>query len=159
MEIEQLLHQGYRYALSLTHNPAFAEDLLHDAWVSMLGISAPQNAGYLYKTIRNKFINHRKHEKIIPFINLDEAFSEGELIESESHFAELLADEQLIEKTLGELKPLEREVIYLYYYEEYTTVEIAELIGQSKGVVCSLIYRTRIKLRDLIENETRQVAL
>jgi len=159
LEIEKLLQQGYRYALSLTHNPAFAEDLLHDAWVSILSISAPQNTGYLYKTIRNKFLNHRKHEKVVPFVNLDEAFSESELIDSEAHFSQVLADQQLVDRKMSELKSLEREVIYLYYYEEYTTAEIAELMGHSKGVVCSLIYRTRIKLKQLIESEMSQVAL
>ena len=159
MDIKQLLQQGYRYAFSLTHNPAFAEDLLHDAWVSMLGAAAPQNNAYLYKTIRNKYLNHRKHEKIIPFIALDEAFSDEDIIDSEASFSQLLADRQLLEKVMGELKPLEREVIYLYYYEEYTTLEISELVGHSKGVICSLMYRTRQKLKRLIENEAPEVAV
>ena len=159
MEIKQLLQQGYRYALSLTRNSALAEDLLQDAWVSMLKISAPKNTAYLYKTIRNKYLNHCKHDKIIPFVHLDDAFSEEDLMSSEADFSEVLANKQLLDKALDELKPLEREVIYLYYYEEYTTLEISDLLKLSKGVVCSLIYRSRNKLKKRLENEITEVAI
>ena len=159
MDTKKLLQQGYRYGLSLTHNPAFAEDLLHDAWVSMLDISAPQNIGYLFKTMRNKYLNHRKHMSIVPFVVLDEAFSDDELIDDKSDFFQCLANQQMLEKSLGKLSSLEREVIYLYYYEGYTTVEISELVSLGKGTVCSLIYRTRIKLKKILEDDMSQVVL
>ena len=30
VSLDELLQRGYRYAVSLTHDPARAEDLLHD---------------------------------------------------------------------------------------------------------------------------------
>lgn len=159
MEISQLLNQGYRYALSLTHNPALAEDLLQDAWESMLKLSAPQEIAYLITTIRNKFLNHKKRENVIPFLSLDESVSEAELMDSDADFSEVMANKDLLEQKLAELDLYEREVLYLFYYEEYSTTEIAELVGSGKGVVCSLIYRSRSKLRKLLEAEMPRVAL
>ena len=159
MDIKSLLNQGYRYALSLTHNPALAEDLLQDAWVSMIKVSAPQEIAYLVKTIRNKFLNHKKRENVIPFLSLDDNLSEAELMKSEDDFSDVVANNELLDQKLAELNSQEREVIFLYYYEEYSTSEIAEIIGSSKGVVCSLIYRSRNKLRTLLETETPRVAL
>jgi len=36
-----LLQHGYRYALSLTHHAAKAEDLLHAAWGAMIQAGGP----------------------------------------------------------------------------------------------------------------------
>ncbi len=159
MSTKALLQQGYRYAISLTHNSVYAEDLLHDAWVAMLNIEAPQTVPYLFKTIRNKYLNCQKRNHIVLFVSLDETFTEEDLVCTVSDFSDLLANQQLMEKSLAQLNALEREMIYLYYYEGYTTSEIATLVEYSKGTVCSLIYRARIKLKKYIERHTAQVAL
>lgn len=43
VDLDVLLQRGYRYALSLTHDKALAEDLLQDAWVSLLQAGAARN--------------------------------------------------------------------------------------------------------------------
>ncbi|MDH5258169.1 MAG: RNA polymerase sigma factor [Gammaproteobacteria bacterium] len=154
--IHHLLQQGYRYAFSLSHNPARAEDLVQDAWLSILKSHAPHNAPYLFTVIRNHFLNELKREKIIPLLAIDEASTEQALIDSENDFSQILANSDQLEKALVQLRSIERETIYLYYIEEYSTSEIANLTELSKGAVCSLIHRARIKLKDiLIKNESR----
>lgn len=46
-----------------------------------------------------------------------------------------------------------RIVIYMYYYEDYSTPEIAKLIGKSEVTVRSHLYRARKKLKDLLKEE------
>lgn len=46
-----------------------------------------------------------------------------------------------------------REIIYLYYYEDYTTVEIAAIIGKKEATVRSLLSRGRNILRSELKEE------
>ncbi|MDO5388240.1 MAG: sigma-70 family RNA polymerase sigma factor [Clostridia bacterium] len=44
-----------------------------------------------------------------------------------------------------------RTVIYLYYYEEYSTPEIAKLINKNESTVRSLLHRAREKLKSSLK--------
>ena len=47
-----------------------------------------------------------------------------------------------------------RSVIHLYYYEEYSTREIAEIIGKKEATVRSLLKRGREKLEKQWKGES-----
>ena len=49
--------------------------------------------------------------------------------------------------------------LYLYYYEEYSAREIAEVMGVSESTVTQYLSRGRRKLRTLITDEERRMAL
>lgn len=49
--------------------------------------------------------------------------------------------------------------LYLYYYEEYSAREIAEVMGVSESAVTQYLSRGRRKLRILIADEERRMAL
>ena len=155
--LKQLLQHGFRYAYSLTHNKAQAEDFVQDAWLSMMKHRNPQTKAYFYTVIRNKFLNQLKHEKIVPLISVETTKTEESLTSTEEELSNILADKDMIDKALAHIKPLEREIIYLYYFEEYSTVEISELTDLSKGMVCSLIHRTRLKLKEHIHSLEKKV--
>jgi len=155
--LKQLLQHGFRYAYSLTHNKAQAEDFVQDAWLSMIKRRAPHTKAYFYTVIRNKFLNQLKHEKVVPLISVEATETEESLTATEEEFSNILADKDMIDKALAKVKPLEREIIYLYYFEEYSTAEISELTDLSKGMVCSLIHRTRLKLKKHIQLQEKKV--
>lgn len=46
-----------------------------------------------------------------------------------------------------------RIVVYMYYYEEYSTPEIADLIGKREATVRSHLHRARKKLKELLKEE------
>ena len=46
-----------------------------------------------------------------------------------------------------------REVIYLYYYEDYTSVKIASIINKKESTVRSLLSRGRKILKDRLKEE------
>ena len=52
-----------------------------------------------------------------------------------------------------------RLALYLYYYEEYDTLEIAGIMGVSEGAVSQYLSRGRRKLRTIITGEERRMAL
>ena len=51
------------------------------------------------------------------------------------------------------LPPEDREVLHLYYYEGYSTREIAKITGTREGTVRSRLSRARGKLKALLEVE------
>lgn len=46
-----------------------------------------------------------------------------------------------------------RVVIYMYYYEGYSTPEIADVIGKSETTIRSLLHRARNKLKDMLKED------
>lgn len=51
------------------------------------------------------------------------------------------------------LPPKYRAVIYLYYYEGYSSKEIARLLGRNPATVATQLRRGRTQLKDLLESE------
>lgn len=149
--LEELLHSGYRYALSLTHHPANAEDILQDAWVAVFQSGGPHNKPYLFSAIRSRFINRHKRERLVPMVSIEEADLDWDtndrLWDPTPPFA---ASEKMLETALSTLRPLEREALFLAVVEGYTAQEIGDLTAQPRGTVLSLIHRARQKLRHLL---------
>ncbi|MEM8960483.1 MAG: RNA polymerase sigma factor [Acidobacteriota bacterium] len=146
-DLDQLLARGYRYALSLTHDHARAEDLVQDAWLSILEREAPRHVGYFFRTIRNRFLDLEKRRRLVAVEPLDESVEVG--VEPVS------IDVEDVERGLGTLRALEREALYLSAVEGHTVAEVATLTDQPLGSVSSLIQRGRAKLRRFLSQERR----
>ena len=46
-----------------------------------------------------------------------------------------------------------RVVVYMYYYEVYSTPEIADVIGKNETTIRSLLHRARNKLKDMLKED------
>lgn len=46
-----------------------------------------------------------------------------------------------------------RVVVYMYYYEGYSTPEIANVIGKNETTIRSLLHRARNKLKDMLKED------
>ncbi len=153
IELEELLHRGYRYALSLTHDENRAEDLLQDAFVSILRRGGHRSAAYLNATIRNRFIDLYRRERLVVMQRLEETGEEAMLaLDADDSWV----DPELLDQALGTLRPQEREAIYLATVEDYTAREIADFTGRPRGTVLSLLHRARAKLRAFFEAREMQ---
>ncbi|MGM9631299.1 RNA polymerase sigma factor [Butyricicoccus sp.] len=136
----------YRIAYQYTLNQHTAEDIMQDVFVK-------------YLTCPTIFLSkEREHEKawfIRVTINACKDF-----LKSKAHQAVMLNDtlaatddlpnRELAADLEAELKKLseeERTMIYLYYYEQYTTAEIARMMKLNENTVRSKLYRARNKLR------------
>jgi len=54
-----------------------------------------------------------------------------------------------------ELPSEERVIVYLHYYEGYTTAEIAELLEINVNTVGSKLRRARMKLKTILEEGSK----
>ena len=60
--------------------------------------------------------------------------------------------QETLEK-LYALSPADRAVIHLFYYQGYSTQEIAQMMGQRPGTVRARLSRARARLKRLLEGE------
>ncbi|MEK7951320.1 RNA polymerase sigma factor [Luteolibacter soli] len=144
----ELLQAGYRYALALSHHHEEAEDLVQETWLNLCRrYGRVENRAILFSSIRNLHIDQCRRRKLVHFESMDHP--------DVPELADIPTDEPCMKgelaAMLGRLKPTEREVIFLHYYEGQTAEEISQLHGQSRGTVLSLIHRSIAKLRKLGE--------
>ena len=144
-----LLQCGYRFALSLAHDEERASDLVQDAWLLLLKANAPRSRVYLFATIRNRFIDLCRREKLVkrvPFVDdVATACDDREMCAVED-LSPILSNGEL-ERALALLRPEERAALYLSVVEGFTAQRIADLFEWPRGTVLSHIHRARGKLK------------
>lgn len=138
-ELETLLHAGYRYAVALTGNEGDAEDLLQDAWLGMIRIDGPRTKPYLFRSIKNRYIDGHRRRQVLDFEPLPEQLQAPPGAD--------LANRDTLLRALDVLRPEEREALYLCAIEGHTASEAAELLDRPRNTVLSLVHRGRARLR------------
>ena len=140
------LQKLYRYSYSLICDEHDAYDLLQGALEKFIqsNIVANQPMAYIKKIIYNRFIDECRRQKIIQF----ESFNELELPTDFDvrTLEELLISENSVNKILLSLEPDEREIMYCWAIEGFSTAEISEKLDKPKGTILSKIYRMRKKI-------------
>ena len=137
----------YRYAFSLAHNRAVAEDLVQEtfmrAWRALDSLRDESKAkSWLMTTVRRE--HARLFERIQPRfddVDLDQ------LVGEQGVDPEILA----LRRALAQLSAKFREVLVLQVLCGYTGAEIAELVGLPRATVNTRLFRARQQLRICLE--------
>lgn len=108
---------------------------------------------WLLRIARNEVIDFWRRQKARPQASeLNENFLDPAL--SESAFAEAF-DQKLRSEQIGKLltllRPDYREVLYLYFFEDKSYDEIADVIRRPPGTVAALISRAKKAFAELVE--------
>jgi len=161
-DIEALLdeHQNglLRYAHRIVRNREAAQDIVQDAFVRYLrkplSYGEPrQRAAWLYKVVHNLSIDLIKRES-----KRGDVYDKVEKPEvTKMPVAGLLASEKWdrLDGLLAHVSDDQHKVILLFFQEDRTYKEIAEITGFSMSNVGMLLHRGLKKLRDIIEEEGR----
>ena len=64
-----------------------------------------------------------------------------------NEYEDSFLEREMILEEIGKLPPKYKEVILLYYYQELTITEIAEVIGEKESTVKARLVRARNKLK------------
>jgi len=136
----------YRYAYSLTCDEHNGYDLLQAALEKFIKLDVEVNhpVAYMKKIIYNRFIDDCRHQKLIPLERFEESDFPADF--DVQTLEELLVNENMVEKILQCLEPDEREILYCWAIEGFSTSEIAIKLEKPKGTVLSKIYRMREKI-------------
>ena len=150
-ELEQCIRQYhgavYRLALSYVKNASEAEDICQSAFIKLWEQSAapPENPkAWLFTVTVNLSKNLLKSMRFTRSTELDENIPCS---------ARLSENETELWQAVMKLTPKSRAVIHLYYYEEYSVKEIADIIGASETNVTTRLARAREKLKKLLLKE------
>ncbi len=142
----ELLQQAYRYALSLTHDESRAEDILQDACVAILRLGGSWQRGYVFRAIRNRFIDLYRRELVAPMEAIEDPGQIPESVDDAMGRESIVIAADALGKALDRLRVEEREALFLAAVEGYTAAEIADLTGRPRGTVLSLVFRARRKI-------------
>lgn len=130
----------YRAALAILGSPQEAEDAVQDAFVKYLE-RAPKDLENPNPWLMRVLVNGCKSRLRLAWRQV------GELPEDLP--APSVEEREELEE-LWSLPPEERAAIHLFYYEGYSTREIAAMTGVAEGTVRSRLSRARERLRKLL---------
>lgn len=136
----------YRTAIAMMGNKADAEDIVQDVFVKVMEKrpvfqSPDHEIAWLIRVTVNLCKSRLRSswwKKVEPLLDSYPAQSEKE---------------QHLMETILSLPAKYRIVIHLFYYEGYTTKEIAGITEQKESTVRSLLTRARQKLKSFLKGE------
>jgi RNA polymerase sigma-70 factor (ECF subfamily) len=143
----------WRYAARVTGDPDAAADVVQDVWLRVLrGIGRLRDASrfrpWVFGIARRVLMDRLRVRYAQP------AFEDVELAD----IAEVPAEDDrahdlaLVDSGLARLPMLERDVLVLFYLQELSLNEIAELAAIPVGTVKSRLFRARQMLRARVVN-------
>lgn len=134
----------YRIAYQNLQNRADADDIFGEVCLAVLTSLPPD---YSEEHIRRWLIT----VTINKCRNVRKSFWKTRVDPIDDH-ADIPSPE--IHEVMAELQQLPenyRNVVYLYYYEEYTITEIGEILGKSPNTISTWLQRARKKLKNILE--------
>ncbi len=146
---EKYIDTVYRVALSYVKNPTDAEDVTQEAFLALLrnrpDFVSPDHARFwLIRVTINACKKHFRSpwRREMPL----EEYAQTLPFQEPAHSELFLAVMALPAKY--------RMPLYLHYYEEYSTEEIAQLLQMPKGTVCTNLKRGRKLLKELLKEDS-----
>jgi RNA polymerase sigma-70 factor, ECF subfamily len=151
-DFQQLVDRQYaalfRFAVSLSKSEAEAADLTQQTfflWASKGHQLRDRSKAksWLFTTLYREFLGRRRHEVRFPHVELDEVREDDMSILPNPN--EL--DSAMVVEALGEVEEPFRAVLTLFYLEQFSYREIAEMLELPIGTVMSRLSRGKGQLR------------
>ena len=145
---ERHVNMIYQVSFAYMKNKADTEDIVEDVFVKLLKTkvtfqSYEHEKAWLLRTAINLCKNSLKHWQ-----RKNADIDDYKNLQGENPFK---ANE--IFKTVMELPDKYKEVIYLHYYEGYTSAEIAQILRRNQSTIRNHLQEARKILKEVLENE------
>ena len=141
----------YRFAFSLTHSEAQAWDLTQETFRKLATKGHQLSAiskvkTWLFTTLYREFIDgHRRDSRLQPLDEPEQELTSVAAADQAEKFDGVLAREALLR-----IDPVFRAPLTLFYLQDHTYREIAEILKVPLGTVMSRISRGRALLREML---------
>lgn len=161
-DFQQLVDQQYaplyRFAISLAKSEADAADLTQQTfflWASKGDQLRDRSKAksWLFTTLYREFLGRRRHEARFPKVELDDVREEEMSISPNVN----AFDSATVLQALYEIEEPFRAPLTLFYLEQFSYQEIADMLGVPIGTVMSRLSRGKAQLRQrlLAKEEAR----
>jgi RNA polymerase sigma-70 factor (ECF subfamily) len=159
LEFESLVDRYYaplyQFAFSLTRVEADACDLTQQTftvWATkghqLRDVTKVKT--WLFTTLHREFLNSRRHQARFPHVELDEAAGELPIV-SPADFGRL--DTARVLETLTQVDAIYQAAVALFYLQDYSYSEMAEILGVPLGTVKSRLARGISQLQQLLARD------
>ena len=158
-EYIELINQNraklYKTAMAILKNDDDACDAIQEALMSSYkNLQSLQNKQYFVTWLTRILINKcydiiAKNKKI--------SYVDGEVTENTAGYYDTYKVESSLENTLNKIDKDLREVVVLYYYDELSVSEIANILLIPDGTVKSRLSRARLQISKIIEKEEGEI--
>ena len=158
MDFPQLVESHYRglfqFALSLARSEADASDLTQETFLrwaekgSQLR-EASKAKSWLFTTLYRLFLNRQRHVTRFPHDEISDVESKLPVIESDAVRALEGSD---VMAALAQIDEVFRAPLVLFYLEDHSYQEIAEILDVPPGTVMSRLWRGKALLRAKLED-------
>lgn len=146
----------------LNYNKEDANQILSDVFMALYEFNKINEVTnckqFLYTTAHNKAVDwiKKKSEDYNQEMLKDNAIDNKD-IENKNNL-NLTFKQKLMQKYLNMLNSEEKDVVHLYYYEDKSYEEIAQIIGSNKNTVWTLLSQAKKKLQEFVNREwTRDI--
>jgi RNA polymerase sigma-70 factor (ECF subfamily) len=142
----------WAYLVRVSADPALADDLMQESYVRFLCAAHPNDGEvaarrYLFRIATNLLRDHWRRPRSASIQDLPE-----ELFAAAESSAQ--ADSQvMLGPALAQLRPRDRQLLWLAYAEGYSHREIAEVTGLASASIRLLLFRARRKAARLLRQE------
>ena len=143
----------WRFVAGMLTDRASAEDVLQNVWLrvvrSLVRLREPEKlSAWLYGIARAAVADRLRDQYRRP-----PADAVGEIPDSDDGLDAVDVADSL-RAGLARLHPADREVVVLYYLEERSLDEVAEISNIPSGTVKSRLHRARRVIRETLQNES-----
>jgi len=154
-------HQDYIFnvVIKMLRNREEAEEIAQDTFIKAYEVLASfkgeaKFSTWLFKIAYRKSLDRIKMNKRSATLELVENLTEDVSLDFENGLEIMLMEErkQIIKSCILKLPEIEAAIITLYYYEEQSVKEIAEITNLSQDNIKVKLYRSRKLLYSSLEN-------
>lgn len=145
--VDRFSDNVYRFVLKACHNKELAEDIVQDSflvlWEHVQEITAEKAKAFLFTTSYRKMIDVFRRER---------KSSDIEQVDPNTVYCETGSPDlqEILERALSKLPPVQKTLILLRDYEDYSYKEIADITSLSESQVKVYIFRARNYLKGFI---------
>ncbi|MGZ9587148.1 RNA polymerase sigma factor [Paenibacillus marinisediminis] len=155
----------YRFCMHLCRSQAEANDLFQDVWLRVMKHAGEMDGmrseeSWLFTIAINLYRDRYRKAKrwllrIKPYWDADSQKIEMERavddsMQPERHMLKL-QEKELVRKALGQLKDEHRIAIVLFYMQECSYREMADILGIAEGTVKSRLHAAKLALKKQME--------
>lgn len=150
----ELVDQIFRFTYLKTSSRETAEDITSECFMSTvkyLQTNEVQNLrAFLYKTARNKIIDHYREKGRVIYSDEAVLANEGEI-----GYEDIVTrqDARMTREALVGIEDADKEVLTLRYIEGLPINDIAKIVGKNPVAVRVQVFRALRKMRDILNKK------
>ena len=163
--VDRYQDMAYTIAVRILHDPDEATDVVQESFVKSYEVldsfrGDAKFSSWIYRIVYRKALDRLKAIKRRRTDAYDQV-QEGAIAsdDTDNAFQQLMKAErrEMVKNAISKLKPDEQTLILLYYFEESSIKEIAEVLGLGMENIKVKLFRTRKKLFHLLKGQVDHI--